>query len=137
MMFNPTWWVVGLVVHVWTGFIIIRPVGFTDHHLTTINFCFSLVKASFFFAILILSYSRTDISARALSVLIQERVTGALVRAHFTNIWETNYVLDDNLTLEALTMAVGQPASGRAPMIDGLSAEFLKHFWELIGRGLH
>ena len=41
--------------------------------------------------------------------------------------------LDHGLTLEELTAATGQLASGRAPGIDGLSAGLFKHFWELIG----
>ncbi|KAJ3584448.1 hypothetical protein NHX12_014943 [Muraenolepis orangiensis] len=41
---------------------------------------------------------------------------------------EEKAALDLELTLEELTGAVNQMASGRAPGIDGLSGEFLKHF---------
>ncbi|KAJ3584287.1 hypothetical protein NHX12_014783 [Muraenolepis orangiensis] len=40
---------------------------------------------------------------------------------------EEKAALDLALTLEELTGAVNQMASGRAPGIDGLSGEFLKH----------
>ncbi|KAJ3610842.1 hypothetical protein NHX12_022932 [Muraenolepis orangiensis] len=46
---------------------------------------------------------------------------------------EEKAALDLELTLEELTGAVNQMASGRAPGIDGLSGEFLKHFWGIIG----
>ncbi|KAJ3612006.1 hypothetical protein NHX12_020285 [Muraenolepis orangiensis] len=42
---------------------------------------------------------------------------------------EEKAALDLELTVEELTGAVNQMASGRAPGIDGLSGEFLKHFW--------
>ncbi|KAJ3599771.1 hypothetical protein NHX12_033727 [Muraenolepis orangiensis] len=50
---------------------------------------------------------------------------------------EETAALDLELTLEELTGAVNQMASGRAPGIDGLSGEFLKHFWGIIGADLH
>ncbi|KAJ3615285.1 hypothetical protein NHX12_018853, partial [Muraenolepis orangiensis] len=50
---------------------------------------------------------------------------------------EEKAALDLELTLEELTGAVNQMASGRAPGINGLSGEFLKHFWGIIGADLH
>ncbi|KAJ3591409.1 hypothetical protein NHX12_009354 [Muraenolepis orangiensis] len=47
---------------------------------------------------------------------------------------EEKAALDLELTLEELTGAVNQMASGRAPGVDGLSGEFLKHFWGIISR---
>ncbi|KAJ3586173.1 hypothetical protein NHX12_012574, partial [Muraenolepis orangiensis] len=49
---------------------------------------------------------------------------------------EEKAALDLDLTLEELTGAVNQMASGRAPGIDGLSGEFLKHFWGILGADL-
>ncbi|KAJ3587993.1 hypothetical protein NHX12_011587, partial [Muraenolepis orangiensis] len=49
---------------------------------------------------------------------------------------EEKAALDLELTLEELTGAVNQMASGRAPGIDGLSGEFLKHFWGVLGADL-
>ena len=45
--------------------------------------------------------------------------------------------LDSELTLEELTVAVNQMASGRAPGIDGLSTDFYKRFWNTLGPDLH
>ncbi|KAJ3605708.1 hypothetical protein NHX12_027752 [Muraenolepis orangiensis] len=50
---------------------------------------------------------------------------------------EEKAALDLELTLEELTGAVNQMASGRAPGIDGFSREFLKHFWGIFGADLH
>jgi len=46
-------------------------------------------------------------------------------------------VMDCTLTLEELTAAVNQMASGRAPGIDGLSTDFYKHFWNTLGPDLY
>ena len=45
--------------------------------------------------------------------------------------------LDSELTLEELTVAVNQMASGRAPGIDGLSTDFYQRFWNTLGPDLH
>ncbi|KAF7642537.1 hypothetical protein LDENG_00256290 [Lucifuga dentata] len=45
--------------------------------------------------------------------------------------------LDRGLSMEELTTAVGQMASGRAPGLDGLTADFYKRFWGSIGADLH
>ncbi|KAK2897108.1 hypothetical protein Q8A73_013488 [Channa argus] len=45
--------------------------------------------------------------------------------------------LDSPLTLEELTDVVNQMATGRAPGIDGLSIDFFKRFWNVIGPDLH
>ena len=45
--------------------------------------------------------------------------------------------LDSELTLDELTAAVNQMASGRAPGIDGLSTDFYKRFWNILGHDLH
>ena len=45
--------------------------------------------------------------------------------------------LDRELSLEELTDAVNQMSSGRAPGIDGLSTDFFKRFWIIIGPDLH
>ncbi len=50
---------------------------------------------------------------------------------------EEKAVLDCELTLEELTIAVNQMASGRAPGIDGLSTDFYKWFWNTSGPDLH
>ncbi|KAI3353971.1 hypothetical protein L3Q82_018461 [Scortum barcoo] len=50
---------------------------------------------------------------------------------------EEKAALHCELTLEDLTMAVHQMASGRAPGIDGLSTDFLKRFWNTLGPDLH
>ncbi|TWW77612.1 Transposon TX1 uncharacterized 149 kDa protein ORF 2 [Takifugu flavidus] len=44
--------------------------------------------------------------------------------------------LDADITLDELTAAVGQMASGRAPGLDGLPADFYKHFWRCLGADL-
>ncbi len=48
-----------------------------------------------------------------------------------------NAPLDREQILEELTAAVNQMASGRAPEIDGLSIDFFKRFWNILGRDLH
>uniref|UniRef100_A0A669BQM4 Reverse transcriptase domain-containing protein n=1 Tax=Oreochromis niloticus TaxID=8128 RepID=A0A669BQM4_ORENI len=45
-------------------------------------------------------------------------------------------VLNRELTLDELSAAVSQMASGKAPGIDGLPSDFFKHFWSLLGRDL-
>ncbi|KAI3357926.1 hypothetical protein L3Q82_016316 [Scortum barcoo] len=50
---------------------------------------------------------------------------------------EEKAALHCELTLEELTAAVHQMASGRAPGIDGLSTDFLKRFWNTLGPDLH
>ncbi len=50
---------------------------------------------------------------------------------------EEKAALDCELTLEELTVAVNQLASGWAPGIDGLSADFFKRFWKILGPELH
>lgn len=50
---------------------------------------------------------------------------------------EEKAALDCELTLEELTVAVNQLASGRAPGIDGLSTDFFKRFWNILGPELH
>ena len=45
--------------------------------------------------------------------------------------------LDKELTLQELTTAVEQLASGRAPGIDGLPIEFYKRFWDCLGEDFH
>ncbi|TWW77693.1 Transposon TX1 uncharacterized 149 kDa protein ORF 2 [Takifugu flavidus] len=44
--------------------------------------------------------------------------------------------LDADITLDELTAAVGQMASGRAPGLDGLPADFYKRFWRCLGADL-
>ncbi|KAJ4946568.1 hypothetical protein JOQ06_024233, partial [Pogonophryne albipinna] len=44
--------------------------------------------------------------------------------------------LGSDITLEELTSAVTQMASGKAPGIDGLPADFFKHFWSILGHDL-
>ncbi|KAJ3599285.1 hypothetical protein NHX12_033248 [Muraenolepis orangiensis] len=44
--------------------------------------------------------------------------------------------LGSDITLEELTSAVTQMASGKAPGIDGLPADFFKHFWSMLGHDL-
>ncbi|KAJ3583936.1 hypothetical protein NHX12_015433 [Muraenolepis orangiensis] len=44
--------------------------------------------------------------------------------------------LGSDITLEELTSAVTQMASGKAPGIDGLPADFFKHFWSMLGQDL-
>ena len=46
-------------------------------------------------------------------------------------------VLDRDLSLEELTTAVEQMASGRSPGLDGLPIDFFKAFWSIIGSDLH
>nr|XP_013770481.1 PREDICTED: uncharacterized protein LOC102205492 [Pundamilia nyererei] len=45
-------------------------------------------------------------------------------------------VLNRDMTLDELSAAVSQKASGKAPGIDGLPSGFFKHFWSLLGRDL-
>uniref|UniRef100_H3C6P6 Reverse transcriptase domain-containing protein n=1 Tax=Tetraodon nigroviridis TaxID=99883 RepID=H3C6P6_TETNG len=45
--------------------------------------------------------------------------------------------LDRELTLEELMAAVNQLALGRAPGIDGLSTDFFRCFWSILGQDLH
>ena len=49
---------------------------------------------------------------------------------------EDRAALDANISLEELTAAVGQMAAGRAPGLDGLPADFYKHFWDCLGTDL-
>ncbi|KAJ4927839.1 hypothetical protein JOQ06_015641 [Pogonophryne albipinna] len=44
--------------------------------------------------------------------------------------------LGSDITLEELTSAVTQMASSKAPGIDGLPADFFKHFWSILGHDL-
>uniref|UniRef100_H3C2D2 BTB domain-containing protein n=1 Tax=Tetraodon nigroviridis TaxID=99883 RepID=H3C2D2_TETNG len=50
---------------------------------------------------------------------------------------EERETLDRKLTLEELTAAVNQLALGRAPSIDGLSTDFFRRFWSILGQDLH
>lgn len=49
---------------------------------------------------------------------------------------EDRAVLDASISLEELTAAVTKMASGKAPGLDGLPAEFYKHFWKVLGADL-
>ena len=44
--------------------------------------------------------------------------------------------LDSIITLQELTAAVNNMASGKSPGLDGLPADFFKHFWHLLGQDL-
>lgn len=50
---------------------------------------------------------------------------------------EQKEALDTDIELQELSTAVKQLSTGRAPGIDGLPAEFYKHFWEALGADLH
>lgn len=50
---------------------------------------------------------------------------------------EEKTLLDRELSLGELTAAVEQLTPGKAPGIDGLSIDFFKHFWNLLGPDLH
>ena len=39
-------------------------------------------------------------------------------------------MLDSDITLQEVTVAVQQLSTGRAPGIDGLPADFYKNFWD-------
>ncbi len=45
-------------------------------------------------------------------------------------------ILDKLLTFDELSVAVQEMSSGKAPGLDGLNAEFYRHFWPVIGRDL-
>ena len=45
-------------------------------------------------------------------------------------------VLGADITLEELTSAVNQMASGKSPGLDGLPADFFKRFWSILGTHL-
>ncbi len=45
-------------------------------------------------------------------------------------------ILASDITLEELTSAVTQMASGKALGLDGLPADFFEHFWTIIGHDL-
>ncbi|XP_060926023.1 NLR family CARD domain-containing protein 3-like [Limanda limanda] len=45
-------------------------------------------------------------------------------------------ILSSDITLEELTTAVSQMAAGKSPGLDGLPADFLKHFWNSKGQDL-
>lgn len=49
---------------------------------------------------------------------------------------EEQNTLSSELTFDELTAAVSQMASGKAPAIDGLSSDFFKHFWSLMGQDI-
>ena len=49
---------------------------------------------------------------------------------------EGQNTLSSELTHDELTAAVSQMASGKAPGIDGLSSDFFKHFWSLMGQDI-
>ncbi|KAJ4922370.1 hypothetical protein JOQ06_021785 [Pogonophryne albipinna] len=49
---------------------------------------------------------------------------------------EEQNTLSSELTFDELTAAVSQMASGKAPGIDGLSSDFFKHFWSLMGQDI-
>ena len=46
-------------------------------------------------------------------------------------------ILDRDFSLEELRKAVEELTTGRAPGIDGLSADFYKHFWDCVGVDLY
>uniref|UniRef100_A0A3P9LKP2 Reverse transcriptase domain-containing protein n=1 Tax=Oryzias latipes TaxID=8090 RepID=A0A3P9LKP2_ORYLA len=45
-------------------------------------------------------------------------------------------LLDSTISMEELTAAVGQMALGKSPGLDGLPADFYKHFWKCLGPDL-
>ena len=45
-------------------------------------------------------------------------------------------ILSADITLEELTTAISQMAAGKSPGLDGLPADFLKHFWNSMGHDL-
>uniref|UniRef100_A0A3B3DKH2 Reverse transcriptase domain-containing protein n=1 Tax=Oryzias melastigma TaxID=30732 RepID=A0A3B3DKH2_ORYME len=45
--------------------------------------------------------------------------------------------IDSTVLLEEFTEALRGMASGRAPGLDGLTVEFYKHFWDILGADLH
>lgn len=45
--------------------------------------------------------------------------------------------LDNIITYGELAEAVQQLSMGRSPGIDGLTAEFYKHFWEILGEDFY
>ena len=49
---------------------------------------------------------------------------------------ENRISMDAHISLEELTTAVGQLAFGWAPGLDGLPADFYKHFWRVLGADL-
>ena len=51
-------------------------------------------------------------------------------------IEEPRKCLEAPLLLEELTAALGTLREGKSPGSDGLTAEFLKHFWDMVGRDL-
>lgn len=50
---------------------------------------------------------------------------------------DSKTALDSFLMFEELSSAVTQLSSGRSPGVDGLTSEFYKHFWDLIGVDLY
>lgn len=49
---------------------------------------------------------------------------------------EDQDTLISDITLDELTAAVSQMASGKAPGKDGLPSDFFKHFWSVLGQDL-
>ena len=49
---------------------------------------------------------------------------------------EEQDILNSDITLQELTTAVSQRASGKASGVDGLPSDFLNHFWGVLGRDI-
>ena len=110
----------------------IHPSTFSDHRSVTMDVSLALTRCKS-------AYWHFNVK------LLQDRNCCLMLREWIHGVWRMSSSIsggsapnggrgDSDITLQEGTVAVQQLSTGRALAVDGLSADFCEHFWELIGR---